>query len=404
MAGRVWVKPVGHVDGAYLWVEEMESGPEERKGTLKDLVFTNKGVRKINFIAPATDVTVHHLNLPHKSSSVLAKALPYALEDLLAEDVDELHFSVLNREAPDGVSAAVIKRSLVNRWLDDAEAAGLEIVQIVPEVLLLPLTEGQWCLAVDGEYCLVRTGEWSGFGFDRSELGLFCRRLNEAADAFPSAVDQWLPEADRGIDLPPEIQNNIRISRESLLVELAREGCLDSKLTLMQGEFARSVEEAWSPRRFVAAAAVLVLAVLVHIGFGVFELHSLQEQEHELEAAAESQFGILFPHVKRIVDMDVQSQQQLQQLRAGGQRQGGEFLKVLALAGDVMRTQGNLKLTSLRYSDGVLQVQVHARELAALDQMKKAMETEQNVSAELVSATSVDQGVDGRFRISRDTL
>ena len=58
----------------------------------------------------------------------LAAALPFALEEFLADDVDELHFAPGTRRSNGRVPVCVVNRQLMSDWLsriDPASGMGL---------------------------------------------------------------------------------------------------------------------------------------------------------------------------------------------------------------------------------------------------------------------------------------
>ena len=80
MAVRAWVKPSRDND-RFEWVVETGAGLEAGEGLLKALASAHRKVSGIHLVVPAADVTLHELKLRHKNGSVLAKALPFALEE-----------------------------------------------------------------------------------------------------------------------------------------------------------------------------------------------------------------------------------------------------------------------------------------------------------------------------------
>ncbi|MEW7978490.1 MAG: type II secretion system protein GspL, partial [Candidatus Sedimenticola endophacoides] len=204
---KIWVRPSEEDKATYQWcLSHAEGHWEEGKGTF-DLLAAKLGrERRVRLVAPALDVTLHQVNLPHRNKSVLSKALPFALEDWLAEDLNNLHICVLNREPPDLVTAAVIKRSLMSQWLSDAEAAGLDVIQIVPELFLVPCSEGDLSLVVDKTQCIVRTSRWSGFSLDMNEGGLFQKQLQSLVDEADGRLIQWLSKDCGDIGLPLDLE------------------------------------------------------------------------------------------------------------------------------------------------------------------------------------------------------
>jgi len=82
--------------------------------------------------------------LPVKAGAKLQQLLPYALEEQLADDIDDLHFAV-GKRAGDSSRApvAVVARALLDEWLATLRASGIEPEAIYADSELLPRNPGQ---------------------------------------------------------------------------------------------------------------------------------------------------------------------------------------------------------------------------------------------------------------------
>lgn len=88
---------------------------------------------------PAKRSPLHRVPLPSRKRSTWARAVPYALEDQVVEDIETLHFALGSAPEDDHLPVAVINRDTLRGWLDACTAAGLVPAAIIPEPLLLPL-------------------------------------------------------------------------------------------------------------------------------------------------------------------------------------------------------------------------------------------------------------------------
>ena len=72
-------------------------------------------------ILPAAEVTLAEPDLPPAGAARIAQAVPFALEEQLASDLENLHFAVGARNpAASATPVAIVSRSLLDRW----QAAG----------------------------------------------------------------------------------------------------------------------------------------------------------------------------------------------------------------------------------------------------------------------------------------
>ena len=73
------------------------------------------------------------MDLPAKGSKLLA-ALPFALEDLVADEIENLHFAPGKRLPSGKLPVAVVAHDVITRWLDDLRELGIRPVRMVPEI------------------------------------------------------------------------------------------------------------------------------------------------------------------------------------------------------------------------------------------------------------------------------
>src|SRR4051794_21309438 len=113
--------------------------------------------RHVCVLVPGTDVLLAQPDVPVKAGTKLQQVVPYALEEQLAEDIDDLHFAIGRRV---GVSSttpvAVVAHSLMDDWLTLLKSNGL-----VPEVMyadsdLLPENPGHAVALLESDVIVVR--------------------------------------------------------------------------------------------------------------------------------------------------------------------------------------------------------------------------------------------------------
>ena len=90
---------------------------EQSKGSISKIPQEYKKC-KSSIIVPGTEVFITSVDLPIKSRKKLRTAIPYALENQLADDLKLLHFSPGKRLSNGHLPIAVVNRSLIQNWID----------------------------------------------------------------------------------------------------------------------------------------------------------------------------------------------------------------------------------------------------------------------------------------------
>ncbi len=117
-------------------------------GTLAEAAEQVRGWRLV-FIAPSTDILLTKVAIPSTNKQRLLQAIPFALENDLTEDIEQLHFAIDLHSDKDAAAVAVISRQLMKSWLDQLNSLDLQPLAIYPEPLCLPLTSDHWAAHLD---------------------------------------------------------------------------------------------------------------------------------------------------------------------------------------------------------------------------------------------------------------
>src|SRR5271167_2579186 len=111
---------------------------------------------KVIVLAPASQILLAEPDLPPGTGAKIARAVPFALEEQLTQDVDQLSFAIGRRRATGGTPVAVVSRSSLQGWLAQLSAAGLDPQAIYADISLMPENPGQTVLWLEEDRLAVR--------------------------------------------------------------------------------------------------------------------------------------------------------------------------------------------------------------------------------------------------------
>ena len=326
-------------------------------------------------VLPAEVCSAVAVNLPTRKARWISQALAYAVEELLAENVDDLHLT--HGDALDDGRRRVIavRRQLLADWLADLQAQGLTIVAIHVDADLLPRDGTQ--LMVIGARALLGGAQEARLAFDLQQwphLAGQCpspRHGHGTPDEAPPLLDDYQP-----VDDPYRFLAAGRAAA----------------LNLAQGDFA--VKAAGSGLgRWKPALVVLALVLAVQLIFNLVQAWSLERQAERYAQSSRALYSELFPEDRRIVNLRAQFDEHIGQ-RAGGPSGFMRLLDEVALA----MTEGvAVTVSQLDYNQarGDLALQVRASDFATLEQLRQRLgETAENV--QLGSASRDGDAVSAR--------
>ena len=122
-------------------------------------------------LVPTEQVLLLAVDLPLASRAKRLSALPFAIEDRIAEPVESVHLALGETIAPKRYLVGVIRHAVMREWVARAEAEGLGHAAMVPDALALPDPgEGGWSVELSHGRAVARTGDGTGFAIPEALL------------------------------------------------------------------------------------------------------------------------------------------------------------------------------------------------------------------------------------------
>ncbi|MCL1050301.1 type II secretion system protein GspL [Shewanella abyssi] len=319
------------------------------------------GNRAVDVLVPASSVTLTAVELPEKGQRQAIKALPFMLEENLAQDVDELHFVVGPRQG-DTLSIAVVAHEQMQNWIEWLGEAGLKVKCIVPDCLALPLAECDWAAITFGQDILLRTGEGSGTSLNKDWLDVVLPQLladNTGTTTVAGYTELALTGAEvkaQPLDLP--------------MLVLAR-GILNAPMNLLSGVYQPKREygkhlSLW--RNAAIVFAVVVVLALVNKGLNI---HQMNAKADAVKAQSEQIYKQVIPGSSRVVNLRAQMESYVRKMQGSGS--GSEFFAMLEGTKAAFAQVTDLKPTSLRFDSGRSEIRMQVK-AKSYDQIEKFKE------------------------------
>lgn len=350
--------------------------------------------KRLIVIVPADQVRLETVELPIRNAAKLRKAVPYALEDLLAEDVDTLHFAVGARQGDGSHGVAVLAHTVLQQWLAPFLERELRPEAFIPENLCLPTAPETWSLLAEAERAIVRSGPCGGFSCAMEDLQDYLTLADPDGQQalqilIPDGVSTDFSELKQPTELLPGYRSALDALVDSLDTGLA--------INLLQGEYsqAENLARYWRPWMLpgALAASALLIAVLVTAVEGA----RIEADAIAQEQANAQRFRQIFPSQQRIVDLDTQLAQQLAQLDGGGQ---SGLLELMGSLDDGLKAAKGLSLQAMQFRDGDLFLSLTGTDLQALERLRAWYAEYPTANLEVQTANAGSDGVQIRVRLS----
>jgi general secretion pathway protein L len=366
-------------------------------GTLAE-VHTQAAGRQLIVLVPATDVLLADAQVPSHSRRRTAQAIPYALEERLAEDVEALHFAPGQREDDGSIATAVVARARMDAWIQALQEAQLQPDRMVSALFAVAPEPQGWHILVQQNRALVRTGPQAGFAVEADVLPA-CLALALQDATPPARVRLSLDSAEVDPDVLRHALGASGAEVETAAGDAPFIASADA-IDLLQGPYSRREQLGRRLRPWRAAAALAGVWLALQGGALMMEYRALAAESRALTQEIDRVFRETFPEVQRVVDPRIQMEQGLAELRAqhGGGGNGG-FLRLLESAGEVLAETRGLELHGVSYRAPHLDLDLTVPNLQDLDALKQRLARTGGLDVDIQSATASDQNVRGRLRL-----
>jgi general secretion pathway protein L len=392
------------------WVTVDDTGQvlETGSANLADAVACAAGRRVIGLV-PATEVLRTSVQLPVRSRAKLAQLLPFAMEEQLAEDVEQLHFAAGRADSDAPLPVAVARRDRVVDWLAQLHDAGLDPAALYSEADGMDELPGTGVLFLEPGRAVLRRSDGAVIAMDldglEAAVQLWLASAGEAATGAhllayvdPACAAELEPRLDAIRSMVHTL--DVKVLGDGLLARLAGMVVGRPGVNLLQGQFAKrsNLGRFW-PQWRLAAALLAGLAVIA-TGAKIAETWRLGREAVGLRAAVEQAFRYTFPDVRTVRD-DVRGQfdSQLRALGAAGPTDNGLFLNALQTVARAIGQGGGARLEGVDYRSGVMELRLRAPSVEALDRIQRDIAGDGHFEAEIQSANADDGAVLGRLRV-----
>lgn len=375
-------------------------------GALADAAEAAAG-RRVAVLVPAEDVLITRAELPVRGAGKILKALPFALEEQIAEDIEALHFAAGRPEGSE-VPAAAVDRERLENWLANLRAAGLEPQLLCSEAEGCPAAPNHLNWLLDEDRCLVRSGAGIPLLLEVASVADALRFGPEfpGDEGQPRHLSVYLTPAAmerHGAALEALREDiatvEIRVLPDGVLPHLAAGVATRAPINLLQGAFAprTQVDRLWRPWR-AAAALLAVLAVVVLARQGL-ELWQLQREEARLDTAIAAAFQQALPGA-RMEDPRFQVERRLAALRGTAGPGDAGFLEAIETVGTALAGNQGLSIEAVSYRSGVLDLKLVAPSVEALEAFRQAMIRDGGYAATIEQADPRGEVVEGRIQLT----
>ncbi len=390
-------------------------------GALSDLKMSTSNKRVI-LIIDSFDVLLSTTTIPTRNKQRLLKAIPFTLEEYLVQDPDTQIFALAPHYSNTEQSVAIVDRNLLNEHLDLLKKYNIRTEIVVTETFLLPIdldktATNTWVVTNDHDKFVIRTGRFSGFSIDNNNLETlfsskqFDKNENnskkpdkivfihtkdnpEFPDANKQAEALWTDIADKH-----NIESSVQYYSGDVLSLYAKSYSDNNSINLLQEGSKRQQRTSLQWKQWkVAAIAALVLLGIQAIFIG-FEYQSMSNEAARLKAETRKIFKQAFPSARRFVKMRLRMRTALSQVGGTPSQSHAPFMELLGLTGNTIRKIGSLKLSTVNFRNGKLNIHFTVNQANKIDILEQGLKAS-GLMVSRGASNKTTQGYTGVLSIS----
>lgn len=348
-----------------------------------------------HIVINSTQCQVLSAEMPVKQVKQIIKALPFALEEQLANDIDENHILYVGREKTRAY-ALVLEHSIIDSYVQTYNPDSL---QYLP--LMLPITENGATVCILDGIASIRISESQAMSVSIDILSLV---LEEIKKEDLNKV-QFFDLDERHELLPLEIENiGFEISKgdSQALTSFIHQQVVKQTNNILSGTYAKKKiksDTKFSKLKPLMALVATFLVVVFVIQYK--EMKQYQQMGDLVKSASKDFYVTLFPD-ERVRSIKRQFRDKLE-ASGGATAASNGFINLLANASKGINSLGAVEWDAIRFSKkkNELELNLVVKNVAQLDNIKKKL-TGNGLQVDIASATETGSKIKGVLKVSQN--
>lgn len=391
--------------GLHYWALGADNHPSMTlaHGRLEELARVCNG-KKVIVLIDAHFITLEKVAVPSKNRHKQMQAVPFAMEDQLAVDIEDTHFALgQSSDNSNDIPVIAIQRELLQQTLALFQHHGIHIDAITADSIAIPGSEQQWGVLLDEDSALIKMSDSQAHCCDRDNLEIVLTALLEQAANKPRSLlyfyrsddaegANWLSELDLDIECQPYQNHNLEIFIQQL--------DKINKLNLLQGEFApKKVSRYTWLKPWKPVALVGLFWMGLQLTYAGIMSHQLEQKNHQLSLHIEREFKRAIPEARKMTNIQKRIERKLNELKTGSASDSNAgFLQLLDKAATALSRNPAVQIQAAVYRNKSIDIDLTAKRLQDIEQLKTELDKQPGIKAVLSTTVEKDK-VQGRLRL-----
>ena len=371
-----------------------------KHGNLNDIPDHLKN-NTVIIMLPGEEILSKSLILPIKSNAKLKQAIPFALEDDIASDINDCHFAFEKSEIDESIIVNVIDRKLFKNYLNQLKEINISPSFVVSENSCVYKTEDTINLIIEDEKAHGRCGFKEPYTLDIMDLTNIIKALesnnniNHLQISLSKNNDSLVKQISGLADTYKSVDT--KILSKGAFQEFIKNYFVQNHINLLQGDFKPKIkyEKVFKPWRKSAVLAIfLLLSLIIN---NVLTTNKLVNYEADLSAYFLNEYKYFYKNARNVDDPI----RIVNSIKNGAQlnMNNSIFLNGLNIISESVAKENNVQLSSISYTDNRFNLRVLTSTLTSLDSLITNINTNSSLNAIIQSTNQSDNKVESRIEI-----
>ncbi len=353
---------------------------------------------------------INQLQLPTQNMQKLLKAVPFAIEEFIADDIENFHFVVAKNNHDNATSVVGININTLEKIVQIFQDANINVEKIVPDVLCLAADSKQWVCLNYKNTSYLQTDITNGMVVSHELLPYVLKnKLQDESQTRPEKILLFSEQENTAVFDTLKTENildddDIEVSRIVYNTHPLVVFCGNYKqalpLNLLQQTFKpkRKTSGYWQHWRLAASLAAIWL--VLHLGLTGFQRAQLNQENIITKATIEKIYKKSFPKSRKIINPRVQMEQKLEELKGNASNGSRGLIFLLAESFSILgQDKKNITVQSLTFRNNRMDIGLESSNLQAIENLNKNLNNNKNIKSEITSSSSEKDKVKGNLRI-----
>jgi len=361
--------------------------------------------RRVCLLVGGAEVLLAEPEVPVKAGAKLPQLVPYALEEQLAEDIEDLHFALGKRSGESSrIPVAVVARALLDGWLVELRGAGIEPDAVYADSELLPENPGQAVALLEGDMVSVRPPGGTPVTLPADALGEALEIARSGAESsgtgargliLYTGAAEWQQHSAQVEAARPHFDGiRVQLLAGGPLALFAQQLPSAAAINLLQGSYAPVSSRGAGFMAWRVAAILLASLIGLHVVGKAAELHVLKRHERQVDASIRDTF-----RSSMHTEASASEARRLMERRLIGVRGAGEgLLPALQALAQARDAAPGTSVQTLNFHGGSLEMKLSAPDATSLDRLSQSLRSS-GWHADLTGGSNAGSAYEGRIQM-----